>query len=100
MSSYKTASNFFLLTILSATVYGIALLSTSVASAQNVLRIAAVVNDRVVSALDVVHRMRFVMVSTQLPNTAETRKRLTPQIIRSLVDEQIQLQESNQHSGQ
>lgn len=98
MSSYKTASNIFLLTILSATVYGIALLSTSVASAQNVLRIAAVVNDRVVSALDVVHRMRFVMVSTQLPNTAETRKRLTPQIIRSLVDEQIQLQESNQQN--
>ena len=98
MSSYKTASNIFLLTILSATVYGIALLSTSVASAQNVLRIAAVVNDRVVSALDVVHRMRFVMISTQLPNTAETRKKLTPQIIRSLVDEQIQLQESNQQN--
>lgn len=98
MNSYKTASNIFLLTILSATVYGTALLSTSVASAQNVLRIVAVVNDRVVSALDVVHRMRFVMISTQLPNTAETRQKLTPQIIRSLVDEQIQLQESNQQN--
>lgn len=75
--------------------FGISLLAASTVSAQNVLRIAAVVNDRVVSALDVVHRMRFVIISTQLPNTPETRKKLTPQIIRGLVDEQIQLQEAD-----
>jgi peptidyl-prolyl cis-trans isomerase SurA len=88
----------FLRATLSAAVFGVALLSTPMTSAQNVLRIAAVVNDRIVSALDVVHRMRFVMISTRLPNTPETRKKLTPQIIRGLVDEQIQLQEAGKQN--
>ena len=83
---------------LSMGIFGIALLATPAASAQNVLRIAAVVNNRVVSALDVVHRMQFVIISTRLPNTTETRKRLTPQIIRRLVDEQIQLQEADKQN--
>ena len=44
------------------------------ANGQGVLRIAAVVNDRVISALDVINRLKFVIWSTQLPNTKENRK--------------------------
>lgn len=64
-------------------------------SAQNVLRIAAVVNDRVISALDVVDRMKFVIWSTGVPNTPENRRRLSQQILRNLIDEELQVQEAD-----
>lgn len=63
--------------------------------AQDVLRIAAVVNDRVISALDVVNRMKFVVWSTGVPNTPENRRRLSAQILRNLVDEELQAQEAD-----
>jgi len=62
--------------------------------AQGVLRIAAVVNDRVISALDVVERMKFIMFSTGIPNTPENQRRISQQVLRSLVDEEMQLQET------
>lgn len=63
--------------------------------AQNVLRIAAVVNDRVISALDVINRMKFVLWSSGVPNTPENRRRLSKQILRNLIDEELQSQEAN-----
>ncbi len=65
------------------------------ARAQDVLRIAAVVNDRVISALDVVNRMKFVVWSTGVPNTRENRQRLSSQILRNLIDEELQSQEAS-----
>ncbi|MEX2617584.1 MAG: peptidylprolyl isomerase [Alphaproteobacteria bacterium] len=66
--------------------------------AQGVLRIAAVVNDRVVSVLDVIERMKFVMFSTGMPNTADNQRRLSQQILRTLVDEEMQLQEAKKQN--
>jgi len=65
------------------------------ANGQGVLRIAAVVNDRVISALDVINRLKFVIWSTQLPNTKENRQRLTAQVLRNLIDEELQSQEAS-----
>ena len=65
------------------------------AHAQDVLRIAAVVNDRVISALDVINRLKFVIWSTRVPNTPENRKRLSTQILRNLIDEELQSQEAD-----
>ncbi len=65
------------------------------AQAPEVLRIAAVVNDRVISVLDVVNRMKFVIWSTGVPNTAENRRRLSSQILRNLIDEELQSQEAD-----
>ncbi|MBL4719686.1 MAG: peptidylprolyl isomerase [Alphaproteobacteria bacterium] len=87
-----------IIAVLGTAILGVAIAAASGAVAQNVLRIAAVVNDRIVSAVDVVDRMRLVMATSRLPNTAETRKKLTPQIIRSLIDEEIQLQEASQQN--
>lgn len=64
------------------------------AEAQDVLRIAAVVNDRVISALDVINRMKFVVWSTGVPNTRENHQRLSAQILRNLIDEELQSQEA------
>src|SRR5579884_1200947 len=58
------------------------------------VRIAAVVNDEVISVLDLVSRMKMVMVSSNLPDTPETRQRLAAQVLRAIVDEKLQMQEA------
>ncbi|MBF0560882.1 MAG: peptidylprolyl isomerase [Alphaproteobacteria bacterium] len=57
-------------------------------------RIAAVVNDEVISMLDVEMRMKLVISSSGLPENTETREHLLPQIMRMLVDERLKLQEA------
>jgi peptidyl-prolyl cis-trans isomerase SurA len=60
-----------------------------------VLRIAAVVNDDVVSVLELQARVRLTLVTSGLPPTQETAQRLQPQILRNLIDEHLQLQEAS-----
>jgi peptidyl-prolyl cis-trans isomerase SurA len=55
-------------------------------------RIAAVVNDDVVTLGDLLSRLRMLMVSSNLPDTPELRKRLEPQVLRTLIDEKLQMQ--------
>ena len=69
-------------------------LMTGDARAQDVLGIAAVVNDKVISAYDLGMRLKLVVVFSDLPNTAETRQRLVPQVLRMLIDEELKRQEA------
>src|SRR5712691_4084372 len=62
------------------------------------MRIAAVVNDEIISIFDVVSRMRLVMISSNIPDTPETRQRIGPQVLRSLIDEKLQLQEAKRQN--
>lgn len=55
--------------------------------------IVAVVNDSVISSYDLKARMRLAILSANLPDTLETQQKLLPQVVRSLIDEQLQLQE-------
>lgn len=55
-------------------------------------KIAAVVGDDIVSYLEVEDRMRMIIATTGLSNTKEVRQRLIPQVVRSLIDEKLQLQ--------
>ncbi len=64
------------------------------ASAQNVLRIAAVVNDDVITADDLAQRIRLTIATTRLPNTPEVRKRLTNNVLRTMIDERLKVQEA------
>jgi peptidyl-prolyl cis-trans isomerase SurA len=64
------------------------------AVAQDSLRIAAVVNDDVISALDLSVRERMVMSSSHLQDSPEARSRLAPQVLRGLIDERLKLQEA------
>ncbi len=57
-------------------------------------RIAAVVNEEVVSVSDVHARIRLALLNAGVQESAETRQRLTPQVLRQLVDERLQLQEA------
>ena len=56
-------------------------------------RIAAVVNDSIISTSDVRARMALAMLTSGLPDTPEVKQHLLPQALRSLVDEQLQIQE-------
>ncbi len=64
------------------------------AQAQESLRIAAVVNEDIISELDVYMRLRMAMLSARLEDTEETRDRLLPQVLRNLIDDRLKLQEA------
>ncbi|RMD61669.1 MAG: peptidyl-prolyl cis-trans isomerase, partial [Alphaproteobacteria bacterium] len=63
------------------------------ASAQD-MRAAAVVNDEIISMLDVTMRLRLAILSSGAENTPEMRRRILPQIMRRLIDERLQAQEA------
>ena len=69
-------------------------LSSARAQASNTLRIAAVVNEEVVSAYDLGNRVRMVIALSNLPNRPEVQRQLAPQILRSLIDERLRVQEA------
>lgn len=57
-------------------------------------RIAAVVNDDVISVHDIETRLALVLATTNVEPTPETRQRLGPQVLRSLVDDALKRQEA------
>src|SRR6202023_721356 len=61
-------------------------------------RIAAVVNDEVVSVADVQSRLKMVMLSSNFPDSPETRQRIAAQVLRTIVDEKLQLQEAKRQN--
>lgn len=64
------------------------------AASRSAQRIAAVVNDQAVSVADVEARLKLMLLNAGLPDNADVRQRLQPQVLRQLVDEQLQLQEA------
>ncbi len=64
------------------------------APAQEVQRIAAVVNDDIISVFDLVERMKLVIFSSGLRDTPEVTQRIAPQVLRTLIDERLRLQEA------
>ncbi len=68
------------------------------ARTQEVQRIAAVVNDEVVSLFDLVQRLRLVIFSSGLEDSTEVRRRIGPQVLRRLIDERLQLQEARRRN--
>jgi peptidyl-prolyl cis-trans isomerase SurA len=61
-------------------------------------RIAAVVNDEVISVADVMSRLRMVMLSSNLTDSPETRQRIAAQVLRTIVDEKLQMQEAKRQN--
>ena len=65
------------------------------ARGQEVMRIAAVVNDDVISIYDLAARINIVVASSNLKDAPEIRRQIAPQILRTLVDEYLQIQEAS-----
>jgi peptidyl-prolyl cis-trans isomerase SurA len=57
-------------------------------------RIAAVVNDEIISLADLDERLRLALVSSSITDTPENRRRIASQVLRGLIDEKLQQQEA------
>jgi len=60
------------------------------------LKIAAVVNDAMITTEDVNQRINMVIATTGLSNSPEVREELAAQVIQALVDETLQLTAAKQ----
>lgn len=69
------------------------LVGATAAAAQET-RIAAVVNEDMISLGDLEARIRLVLLSSQLPDNEQVRQRVSPQVLRTLIDEKLELQEA------
>lgn len=72
----------------------VGLLSAAALAQVPSLRIAAVVNDDVITTGDLLDRINLGIATSGLPNDDATRQRLAPQILRGFIDETLQLQEA------
>ena len=61
-------------------------------------RIAAIVNDDVVSVRDLNERLGLVLFTGQIPDQDQSRRQLSPQVLRGLIEETLQLQEAERLS--
>lgn len=64
------------------------------AAAQKTLRAAAVVNDEVISEMDLHMRVQLTMLSSGLQGTPEQTRQIASQVLRTLIRERLQLQEA------
>ncbi len=64
------------------------------AGTQESVRAAAVVNDEVISMMDLVMRLRLALLSSGLEDTSENRNQLLRPVLRQLIDESLRLQEA------
>lgn len=67
-------------------------------AAQDVFAPAAVVNDEVISRLDLEGRLRIALLASGLPETEESYQQITGPVLRQLIDEQLQRQEAERLS--
>ena len=66
--------------------------------AQNVERIAAIVNDDIVSAFDLRARLKVVMATSGIRPSRRIQEKLKQQVLRRLIDEKLQLQEAKRRN--
>ena len=71
-----------LLVLAGALLFSAAMTVVTSAKSQSVQRIAAIVNDELITAYDLESRIRLVVFSTRLPNTIDTRRRIISQVLR------------------
>jgi peptidyl-prolyl cis-trans isomerase SurA len=63
-------------------------------AAEPVEKIVAVVNDEAISEGDLNGRIKLAMLAGNYPDTPEVREKLTPQVLRALIDDQLRIQEA------
>ncbi|MBK8210933.1 MAG: peptidylprolyl isomerase [Rhodospirillales bacterium] len=71
----------------------LALLPSAAVRAQDAQGIAAIVNEDVISVHDLDSRVTLVLVTSKLDDTPENRRRLLPEVMRTLIDERLKRQE-------
>jgi peptidyl-prolyl cis-trans isomerase SurA len=77
-----------------AVLSAVALPIGAAAAQEDLFRPAAVVNDDIISVLDLAMRVQLAVIAAGVEDTPDVRRRLTPQVLRSLIDERLQMQEA------
>ncbi len=75
-------------------VVALLMIVSAAAPAQQEFGIAAVVGEKSITIMDLLNRTRLVMFAGGLTPTEENMKRLMPQILNTLIDEALQMQEA------
>jgi peptidyl-prolyl cis-trans isomerase SurA len=57
-------------------------------------KIVAVVNDEAISQADLDARIKLAMLAGNYPDKPEVREKISPQVLRSLIDDQLRIQEA------
>jgi peptidyl-prolyl cis-trans isomerase SurA len=73
---------------------GLALAASGLRAQQDMLRAAAVVNDEIISMLDLDMRLKMAILATGQKDNPQLRDRMLRQIVRTLIDERLQVQEA------
>jgi len=76
----------------------LAVAAPGAARAQEMQRIAAIVNDDIISYFDLNARVMFTLVSSNAQDTPDNRKRFQQQVLRGMIDEKLQRQEAGKQS--
>lgn len=66
--------------------------------AQDMQRIAAIVNDDIISYFDLNARVTFTLISSNAQDTPDNRKRFQQQVLKGMIDEKLQRQEANKQN--
>lgn len=61
---------------------------------ENVFRIAAIANDKIITVSDIDNRLNLILATSSLESTPEMIKSLKEQILKSLIDEALEIQEA------
>jgi len=61
---------------------------------EQAVRIAAVVNEDIISLFDIQSRIQLFLTTSGIEDTLEIRQRLLPQVMNALIDEKLKLQEA------
>lgn len=76
---------------------GFAMAALPALAQQAILRIAAVVNDEIISLYDLDNRLRLTLLNSGLQPTQENFRRLAPDVLRQLIDERLRMQEAGKN---
>lgn len=75
-----------------------AILAVPARAQQDMQRIAAIVNDDIISYFDLNARIQFALVSSNAQDTPDNRKRFQQQVLKGLIDEKLERQEASKQS--
>lgn len=60
-------------------------------------RIAAIVNSDAITASELSARLKLIVVSSGLPDTPDVRAKIKPEVLNSLIEEKLMMQEANRN---
>ena len=85
-----------LLTVLGlAAVFFAAHVNAGAWAQQNIMRIAAIVNEDLISVFDLENRVRWVVLTTGIKPDNQNQRRIIQQVLREMVDERLRMQEAD-----